>query len=152
MEQQGRIVEDSFRGDAEALAVSPYGRATPPRACQQSRRAVGLIHVDLLLGVLRGLGQLVLPSAIAFPSGSATDRHDTPGLLGRLRHEADAALVQLAAIVQQAGNEERNPRVAPHQHPGILVYGGWMPIRVPSMKNSAPNDPCFPSGRASRSR
>jgi hypothetical protein len=24
MEQQGQIVEDSFRGDAQALAVSPY--------------------------------------------------------------------------------------------------------------------------------
>jgi hypothetical protein len=28
MEQQGQIVEDSFRGDARALAVSPYQPGT----------------------------------------------------------------------------------------------------------------------------
>ena len=90
---------------------------------RRSGRAVGLIHVDVLVGVLRGLGQLVLPERDHVPVGVGHHGHDAPGLLGRLRDEADAALVQLAAIVQQAGHEERDPRVPPDQRPGILVHG-----------------------------
>ena len=79
MEQQGQIVEDSYRGDPAALAVSPY---RPPadlgsrrgscghddRDLERLGRAVGLIHV----AVLGRVGKLVLPQRQHVPIGSAT--------------------------------------------------------------------------------